>query len=405
MNFKAEFLPALRRELQWIPIKHNGASWLAVYDSMGYATPHLAFPSEISRVLNLFNGNIRRSQLSALGFSTSGIEELNSIELFLDEHALLLTESFKQRKKMMDEAFVLATIRLPVCSGSCYPESPEKRRNLFDATMSQVQEHTFSGEPVALFAPHIDFKVNLELYAKAFKSLKTIKPRHVYLIGTSHYSGMWQDYDSKPFQISKKSYQIPGRLLKNNLEKTETLFDALKANSATYFDISHKMEHSLELHAVWASHIWTHEFTITPILVGSFEDTLYMPKSTLETWIEQFSKTLHSLLTEEDFILISGDLSHIGLKFGDDKPASEMKDETTQFDHNFLMEAANVAPDALYELQRKTLDKFKVCGFPPLQAVLSGKPSWKGHQLGYEYWDEQESQSAVSFGSIIFYKH
>lgn len=404
MNHKTPFLPALRRDLQWIPIKQNGASWLAVYDSMGYATPHLAFPSEIRQVLNLFNGNTRRGQLSALGFSESGIEELNSIESLFDEHALLQTESFNQRKKMMDEAFVQAAIRLPVSSGSCYPESAEKRRTLFNETMSQVQERTFPGQPVALFAPHIDFKVNLDLYAKAFKSLKTIKPRHVYLIGTSHYSGMWQEYDSKPFQISKKSYQIPGRLLKNNLEKTETLFRAIKASGATYFDISHKMEHSLELHAVWASHIWTHEFSITPILVGSFEDTLYMPKSMLETWVEQFSKTLLSLLTEDDFILISGDLSHIGLKFGDDEPASEMKDETTQFDRDFLMRAANVAPDALYELQRNTLDKFKVCGFPPLQAVLSGKPSWKGHQLGYEYWDEQSTNSAVSFGAILYTK-
>ncbi len=404
MNPKTPFLPALRRDLQWIPIKQKGASWLAVYDSMGYATPHLAFPFEIRQVLNLFNGNTRRGQLSALGFSESGIEELNSIESLLDEHALLQTESFNQRKKMMDEAFVQAAIRLPVSSGSCYPESAEKRRTLFNETMSQVQERTFPGQPVALFAPHIDFKVNLDLYAKAFKSLKTIKPRHVYLIGTSHYSGMWQEYDSKPFQISKKSYQIPGRLLKNNLEKTETLLNAIKASGATYFDISHKMEHSLELHAVWASHIWTHEFSITPILVGSFEDTLYMPKSTLETWVEQFSKTLLSLLTEDDFILISGDLSHIGLKFGDDEPASEMKDETTQFDRDFLMRAANVAPDALYELQRKTLDKFKVCGFPPLQAVLSGKPSWKGHQLGYDYWDEQSTNSAVSFGAILYTK-
>jgi AmmeMemoRadiSam system protein B len=404
MNKKSDFFPALRRDIQWLPIKHDGNPWLAVYDSMGYCTPNLAFPAEIKNVLSLFNGSTRRNQLKSLGFSETGIAELKAIEQLLDEHGLLYSDTFTKRKLEIDENFTRSAIRMPVSAGSCYPESTEKRRALFDKIMAQTQIQIQSEKPIALFAPHIDFKVNLELYAKAFKSIQNLKPRHVYIIGTSHYSGMWQDYDSKPFQFSEKSYQLPGRLLKNNLEKTEFLYKKLESSGSTLHDISHRIEHSIELHAVWASHIWQHEFTITPILIGSFEDTLYLPSSTLEKWAEAFSHALQQVLTEDDFVFISGDLSHIGLKFGDKESASVLKNETTLFDREFLTLAANVNPIALYELQRKTLDKYKVCGYPPLQAVLSGKPRWRGHQIGYNYWDEKITQSAVSFGAILYTK-
>ncbi|TNE69783.1 AmmeMemoRadiSam system protein B [bacterium] len=401
---QSRFLPALRRDVQWIPIVHNQQQWLFAHDSMGYCTPNLAFPVEIREIFSFFNGNTRWDSLTRLGVDETGIKEIEQIAELLNEHGVLITDEFTIRKQKIDDDFCRAKLRKPICAESTYPSDPLKLRQLLDHALAGIPKKEIQGKPIALFAPHIDFKVNMEVYAKAFEPLRNAKPRHVYLVGTSHYSGLWSDYDNKPFQFSLKSFEIPGRTLRNNEQRTLDLFHQVEHFGGTLLDYSHRMEHSLELHAIWASHIWKHDFTITPISIGSFEDTLYMQDSALEKMAVQFSKALLNAADEDSIILISGDLSHIGKKFGDNEPAANLRETVQKYDRMLLNHMSAVNPKAIYEEQRKCLDAYHICGFPPIQAVISAQPNWNGIQLAYDYWDESATESAVSFGSVLYCK-
>lgn len=400
---KSKRIPSLRSEISFIPVRHANQSWLLVYDSLGFVEPNTAFPAEIRSVLSLFNGFISWDSLFEQGFSDEDVLHFEQIYKELDKHGLLYSEQFYARKNQIESTFLADSKREPICAGSTYPTSALAISTLFDDALSQAEQVQWKQKPKALFAPHIDFKVNLEMYAKAFKSIKSLKPRHVYIIGTSHYSGLDKKYDHKPFQFSYKDYVLPGRTLKNNHQKTEAFFEALTQYGATDYDISHRMEHSLELHAIWAAHIWKHEFTITPILIGSFEDTLYMEGSNLEKQAKQFAKFLFANSEEDDFILISGDLSHIGKKFGDDLAAAEFYKEVKQFDLSVLSAVVSAKSANVYKLLRSNLDAFRMCGFPPLISVLSCDSLKFGMQLSYGYWDEKEQESGVSFGSVLLF--
>lgn len=400
---KSKRIPSIRNDISLIPVQHNNQSWLLVQDSLGFVTPNTAFPAELEGLLSFFNGFMSWDSLNEQGLSDEDIQQFELIYEELDKHGLLYSDRFYARKNQIETTFLESSKRDPICAGSTYPTTAQAISKLFDEALAQVEPTQWKQKPKALFAPHIDFKVNLEMYAKAFKSIKSLKPRHIYLIGTSHYSGLDKKYDRKPFQFSYKDYVLPGRTLKNNHQKTEEFAEALKHSGATDYDVSHRMEHSLELHAIWASHIWKHEFTITPILIGSFDDTLYMEGSALEKQAQEFATYLFAHLEEDDFILISGDLSHIGRKFGDDLAASAFYEEVKQFDLSVLSAVISAKSAPVYKLLRSNLDAFRMCGFPPLISVLSSDSLNFGLQLSYDYWDEKEQESGVSFGSVLLF--
>lgn len=403
MSKRVKKIPAIRRDIQFYPIHHNGQQWLSVYDQLGYSRPDIAFPKELESLLSFFTGYFSWDVLNQSGLGEKEMALFEALMHEMDNAGLLETAGFEQRKRELDTAFVQAETRPMICAGSVYPNNPSTLHTFFETALAHVQEMPLPSPPKGLFAPHIDFNVNLSIYAESFKPLKSVKPKHVYLIGTSHYSGLYRKYENSPFQFSLKSFQVPGRVLKNNREKTQYLAAELSEFGSTLYDISHKPEHSLELHAVWVSHIWKHDFSITPILIGSYEDTLYMHQSELERRAIRFSEVLKSVLTEDDFVLISGDLSHIGKKFGDKKTATQLYPTVEPFDRAFLQAVATQNSAELFSLMRATHDAYHVCGFPPVQSVLLSKPFTKGKQIGYAYWDEKQRDSGVSFGSVLFF--
>jgi len=402
MASRPKIIPSIRRDIHLLPVTHQNQKWLLVHDSLGYVPKHTAFPAEIEKLLSFFTGYLTWEALAQMGLDLEDLTLFEQIYFEMDRLGLLNSLGYQLRKQEVDDLFLKEDTRPMICADSVFPSDPDEAQVFFDNILAQCEEVKTESKPKALYAPHIDFNVNTSVYGKAFNPLKQVKPKHVYLIGTSHYSGLDKKYDHFPFQFSKKNYSVPGRVLRNGTEKTKNLFEKTSDFGSTDYDLSHRTEHSLELHAVWASHIWKHDFTITPILVGSFDDTLYMKDSELEKRAKEFSAALQSVITEADFILISGDLSHIGKKFGDNDEAELIFPKSKRFDYEFLQAAAQVNPDKIYDLMRSNHDAFHICGFPPLQSVLASNPFQSGKQIAYDYWDETERQSGVSFGAVLF---
>ncbi len=405
-NSKKKPLPRLRPELDIIPVKRDGETYLYFHDALGYTTPDFAIERQIGPLLSMLDGQKSIEQLRPyLGEGVTPDQVLQYIQ-FLDKHRLLLTPHFQQHANRVEQEYESSDTHKSSSAGTSYPADPgELRTFLEEAFAKHEQTGTKNKNVKALYAPHIDPRVGLDSYVKAFSSLKELQPKRVIFLATSHYSGMYPDlYENKPFIVSHKDFEMPLDTIEADTEAIYELLAQPDELGVTDKDRAHRIEHSIELHLLFLSFLWDHNFSIVPILIRSFDQLLLMEDGHLGTQVENFSNYLRSKYgeDEETLFLISGDLSHIGKKFGDDKPAAEMFKAVRSFDKMFIKYARQGDTRALLNLMKDDLDPYRVCGFAPLYTFLSSSPAIKGEQLSYDLWDETERESAVSFGSILY---
>lgn len=394
-------IPPFRHDVQIIPVKQNGASYVYFYDQLGYASSDFALPFSSQTILSLLDGN--RSVNDILKFSNNGIsaEEVLDYVRFLDKNALLYSDYLKSRAEEIESQYEQSDVHHSNTAGISYPEDAEELALYLDEAFKEISDSESVSDAKALYAPHIDPRVGLKSYVEAFSAIRNLKPKRVVILATSHYSGYYPDYyEEHPFVISRKNFKMANGEVKTDREAIDQLREI---SGVTLHDRAHRIEHSIEMHLLFLNHIWKHDFKIVPVLVGGFDELFYMKNGHRGEQLRGFaSKIRETFSDEETFFLISGDLAHFGRKFGDQKAAEEMFDDVRAFDHKFLKagEAANA--DSMLQLMSEKYDTYRICGFPPLFTFINAFSHLKGKILNYDIWDETERDSAVSFGSIVF---
>ncbi len=399
-------IPPIRYDIQRIPIHQNGHSLLYFYDSLGYATPDFALPLEAEAILSLIDGN--RSVEDILKFSSEDVskEQVLGYVRFMDEHGALESEYFAEQIEVIETEYENSSYHQNTTAGISYPNDPDELKALLDSAFEEHQQSIPVSLAKALYAPHIDPRVGMSSYVKAFSAIKDLEPKRVVILATSHYAGLYgEKYGEFPFILSNKTFVMPNGDVAANQPSIDVLlnsFQDLSLAGISNHSRAHRVEHSIELHLLFLNYIWSHEFEIIPILVGSLDELLYSKNSFREQQLDTFSSKLRELDAEETFFLISGDLSHFGHKFGDEREASKMFDEVKLNDERFLEIGASGNPYKLISLLKEEYDPYRMCGFPPLITFLKAFPRLSGKILSYDIWDEKERESAVSFGSILF---
>lgn len=333
-------------------------------------------------------------------------EFLHFIQL-LDKNNALDSSRFRLYREKVEQEFEESTVREPFFANRSYPGEEAEFSAFLDSIFEKhlYQNGSKNSQGRALYAPHIDMSVGSEQYAEAFSSLKDLTPQRVVILGTSHYAGLYHPlYEKSLFIGSDKIFKIPGREFKPDSEVLNRLAD-LNSSEAFGFsleDRAHRVEHSIETHLVFLSRIWEHNFSIVPILVSGFDEILYHPDGEMASNIDSFTKSLRSQIDDNTFVLISGDLSHVGRKFGDKQAAGDMKVDVQNFDQKFIEASKKADPMLMQKLMAKEYDKTRICGFPPLYTYLKMFPGARGELINYHWWDESERESAVSFGSLLY---
>jgi AmmeMemoRadiSam system protein B len=400
-------IPNLRYDIQRIPIQDNGRSFIYFYDQLGYSTPDFALPTDAEPILSLMDGT--RSVNDIIKFSSDEVtkEQILGYARFLDENGLLDSEYFSEHAELIESEYENSETHHSITAGSSYPNESKE----LSTFLNEAFENHENSEPVktakALYAPHIDPRFGMASYVKAFSAIKNLKPKRVFILATSHYSGLYNnEYSNKPFILSNKDFDLPNGLVKTDkktisLIKEQTSHDEIFGTS--FSDRAHRIEHSIELPLLFLNHIWQHDFEIIPILIGNFDQLYYAKDGFLAHQIEAFTYLLNQQFNDNDtFFLISGDLAHFGKKFGDQQTASELFDKVKAFDEAFLEVGANNDPETMLEIMSSKYDPYRICGFPPLYTFLKAFPNHEGKVISRELWDETERKSAVSFGSILF---
>lgn len=404
---KTEPIPPLRQDLQIIPIEENGNSYLYFQDQRGYTTQDFALHREAGQLLSIFNGRQSINDLEPqLGNGVSKDDLLQFIQL-LDQNRVLDSTYFEQHAETVEAEYESATIHESVTAGSSYPADPEELNNYLDEAFAKYTDKNITSADFAkaLYAPHIDPRVALENYVKAFASIRNLKPKRVVILATSHYGGLYPDlYQNNPFILVNKDFKMPLATILRDQEAIKELQNANADLGITACDRAHRMEHSIELHLLFLSYLWNHNYQIVPFAVRGLDDLYYMQNGQLGKQLTNFSELLRNQFGDDDetFFLISGDLAHFGKKFGDESPASTMFDDVERFDKQFLNYGSNNDRESMLALMKEEYDPYRICGFPPLYTFLQAMPNLQGDVLSYDLWDERERDSAVTFGSILF---
>lgn len=399
-------IPPVRRDIQIIPVTDNGRDLLIFYDPIKIAESGFALDSSVEPILSLIDGQKSITQMQP--FFRNGISPDKLLEFvqMLDNQKLLESPYFQHYSGWIEEQFENSDIRQPALVQTSYPAEIAELKAFMDSLMDEAGSSNTDNpvkEAKALYAPHIDLRVGSKQYAEAFSALKNLRPKRVVILATSHYSGYHPEiYDGNPFIGSRKDYLLPGTRFETDLAYIEKLEETAESAGFTLHDRAHRIEHSIETHLLFIHHIWQHDFKIVPILVGGLDELFYKEDGDLGQKVSAFTETLQQADDEDTFYLISGDLSHVGRKFGDQVQASIMRPDVEEFDESFLSAAVQGDNQIMLQTVAEEFDAYRVCGFPPLYTFLKAFPGLNGKKINYHWWDESERESAVSFGSVIY---
>lgn len=416
---KTDPIPEIRRDLSLIPVSQDGNSYLYVHDNMGYVPENLALNAQVQTLLSLLDGRKSVADLDPYLDEEVTSDHLLDFIRYLDEHRLLHSTYLRAYSNKREAEYESSEVHESVTAGSSYPADPRALREMLEEAFEKHDASARNGtspsggesspddsEPVrALYAPHIDPRVSLDVYAGAFSHLAQRRPERVVILATSHYAGIHAElYQNHPFILVNKDFEMPNGRVPADREAIERLEKRADEAGLSLHDRAHRMEHSIELHLIFLNHLWDHDFEIVPVLVNDFEELYYMEDGHLAGSVTSFSRLLRKEFgsDRETLFLVSGDLAHIGKKFGDSEPAESMFDDIRSFDARFLDHAVENRREEMLAHMKEEYDPYRICGFPPLYTLLNAFPDLRGELLNYEIWDERERESAVSFASVVY---
>jgi MEMO1 family protein len=409
------------RPLEAFPIDENGQKFLALRDPSGLSEHVARLPPLAVAILQLCDGETTRDEICA-EFTRRykaplGRDQLDKLLKQLDDAMLLDSESFRQHSARVFGEFASAATRPAAMAGKSYPAEADALRELLDSFYDPPNGPGRPGAPSrplprAIVAPHIDFQRGRAAYAWAYKPLAEAEtlPELVVIFGTDH-NGIEQ-----PFTLTRKHYQTPFGQMTTDVALVDALTDAVKARDGEkaaaelyYDEHHHRGEHSLEFQMVWLRHVWgarADAVKVLPILCGSLQPLIDANRPPAEELrVANFLAALGRVVEGRRVLWIAGaDLAHVGPRFGDqdaldagDRGSLERRDRAT-----LDAAARGDAAGWFAELAREK-DRRRVCGLPPIYAMLETARPGAGELLAYAQCPaDEKGGSLVSIASLVW---
>lgn len=223
-------------------------------------------------------------------------------------------------------------------AGSSYPDEPAKALRYFQAALNRVPEpkKVSQNRPPLFIVPHIDFRVNLDIYGLVYKRLLTLPkgkfPETFVILGVGHQCPC--EFSSCPLDYET----VFGRVGTDHV-LWSTLQNHCQLPLPNFPD-SFDHEHSIEFVVVWLQALCQlrgepADFKILPILMSGLH--LNMAKGVppadgddFHTFSTAFQKTMSGLDPEKTCIIASIDGCHVGPRFDHPFAGDEMAQRNVQ---------------------------------------------------------------------------
>jgi AmmeMemoRadiSam system protein B len=303
-------------------------------------------------------------------------------------------------------------VRPAALAGRSYAGDPDELRAALDSFFDPPRgpgrpTAGATARPRAIVAPHIDFHRGGAAYAWAYRPLVEAAgdpPELVVIFGTDH-NGIDQ-----PFTLTRKHYETPLGRLTTDVALVEALAAraSIGANAALFADEHHhRGEHSIEFQAVWLRYIYGERadgIKVLPILCGSLHG--FVESGADPDDAESVGGFLRALVEEtagRDVLWIAGaDLAHVGPRFGDVDPLDDAALRNLDgTDQATLAAVLDGNAGAWFAAIRGEDDRRRVCGLPPIYAMLSAARPGAGRLAVYAQCPAEQG-SIVSIASVVF---
>jgi len=341
-------------------------------------------------------GDVRSLAMPA---ESCGVDLLEALVAKLEEATFLDGPTFRQ--------VFTAPVREPSCIGCYEGEAAALRKQLagYFANCGTAKQLKYRKRDRlrALLAPHIDYGRGQESYAWAYRDLPALTDASLFVIvGTSHYSG-------ERFSLTRQDFRTPLGVAPVDQPFVDRIVEHY-GEGLFHDPLAHIPEHSIELEVVWLQYLFEdlRAIRIVPLLVGSFHDCIQMRRDPATVPdIARMVQTLEraeAAAGEPICYIISGDLAHIGPKFGDPDPVAEPFLKRSQsMDEEILAAAERADSSAYFRVIEGEKDARRICGLPPTWTVLQAARPASGRLLHYGRYVHPKGHESVSFASMVFF--
>jgi AmmeMemoRadiSam system protein B len=413
-SYRPRVRPGLRAE-------PHGADDFVLHDPLRIGNPVVLSPLALE-LAQRFDGEQTPAEIVtglAAAFPQLRVtaEQVAGLAEALDGAMLLDSPRFRER--------VSGPVRKPSCVGS-YSGDPvtlrEQLTALFTAPGGPGLPHTTpagaaeagrgkaNGEPGtngrrlrAILAPHMDYARGNTTYGHAFKELvENTDAATFVIVATSHYS-------THRFTLTRQHFETPLGLVETDQEYVNRI--AGHYGGGLFDDVTaHLPEHSIELEVVLLRFLLTDRrpFKIVPLLTGSIQDCVWSGINPGEA--DDIARMVTALRAAEAACagpvcyVISGDLAHIGPKFGDNqKAAGPWLDESRAKDTSILNSLETASPRAFFDVIAAEQNARRICGLSPAWLTLEAVRPAAGRVLHYQQFVHPQGHESVSFAAAAFY--
>ncbi len=400
-------IPKLRKDIDVQVIEDGEDRGILLYDKRQFAEVPLLLKPEFFLILSIIEEGITEDELRKLFIKEAGISEITPILetlKVLDDNLFLESDRYFQKLREDNEAYNLLPSRPLITSGRSYPEDPEEFQKFMGDLFSTKKTSGIYRNAGAIIVPHIELSLKEychHIYSIGYDAIAETKFDTIVILGTSHFA--FSDY----FMLTKKPYNTPLGIIENDEEVLDYL-EKNFPNTFTFDDQAHRFEHSIEYQAVLSKYYFrNNNFKIIPILVGPFQQFVQDKKQPIsDERINKFIRGLKEALQKANrhpIFIASVDLSHIGMKFGDEFDAKDKLEQCKFEDYKLLNSISNIDKEEFFNEIIATQDAWKVCGISPIYTLLSLIDAKSGAYLDYNQWYEEATKSSVSFASMAFY--
>jgi len=406
------------RAVQFFPVMVENRRMGCLHDPHKISDKPLLIPWEFVTLLPYLDGNHSLLDIQAEYTRHFGDllfkEDLMEFLQKLDHYLFLDSSRFHEFEARIKQDFLRAQVRPAFYSGLSYASDPKKlREELTHYFTSQkgpgLPSHQEKSKRITgLVAPHIDLSSGGPCFAWAYAELMRTAtwPDLFIILGTCH-AGV-----NGLFALTDKSFQTPLGTIHCDKDFMELLS---KAYSSDLYAESflHRSEHTIEFQILFLQFIReclgaeASPLTICPILCAFTPESLSdnTPEKGIYTG---FIESLRGVIADYDksvCIIASADLAHVGLKFGDPRPLDRYAlNACFRKDREMLEMIARQEKRGFLDHMTQEHYKRRICGFPPLTAMLDLIPPSEGTLLNYDHSIVDDQGSIVSFASMVFYE-
>jgi len=392
--------------------EHEGQVFIALEDPLKIFVDPVLIPFEgYHRVIRQFDGETAVVDIQARIFRETGewiaLAELEAFIRQLDRAMVLDGPTFGD----FLASYRQERVRPAALAGRSYAGTERALRAQLSqffahnkgAGSPKIEPGSLSNRLRGILCPHIDYHRGGTTYTWSYKELVEQSDAEVFVIlGVAH------QYCRNRFALTRKDFETPLGLVPTERTYVDQI-TALAGRELLDDELSHRTEHSIEFQVVFLQYLLNgiREFSIVPILVGSFHDLMEAKVEPIESDdVRRFVDALRAAESacDKKVAYIGGiDLCHVGPQFGDPGTVSpDLLEEVRRFDAEMLDRAAASDPAGWFGTAAGIGNRMRVCGLAATYTMLHAMGPAQGRLLRYEQALDVQRTCCVSFASVAF---